>query len=98
MKLEEVKTAKGILKYRNPTVIETISLVKMLREYFATDDTIGAKLAIMEKLKDFLDYSDLEGIKNFEELNEHGEEMTSALFEISDTILNKVVAAFAKKA
>jgi hypothetical protein len=30
-------------------------------------------------------------------LNQHGEEMTGALYSIADDILNKIVGAFAKK-
>lgn len=92
-----IETSKGVLKYRNPSIIETISLVRLLRDYFASQDMIGAKLVIMENIKELLDYSELEGIKNFEELNDNGEEMVAALYEISDVILNKVVGAFSKK-
>lgn len=92
-----IKTSKGILKYRNPSIIETIALVRMLREFFSKEDTVGARLLIMENIKDLLDYSELDGIKTFDELNKYGEEFTSALYQISDEILNKVVGAFAKK-
>lgn len=95
--MNSIETSKGVLKYRNPSIIETISLVRLLRDYFASQDMIGAKLVIMENIKELLDYSELEGIKNFEELNDKGEEMVAALYEISDVILNKVVGAFSKK-
>lgn len=95
--MSSVKTAKGVLKYRNPTIIETISLVRLLRDYFTSQDMIGAKLLIMENVKDLLDYSEMDGIKTFDDLNNSGEDMTGPLYEISDVILNKVVGAFSKK-
>jgi len=95
--LNGIKTSKGFLKYRNPTIIETIALVKLLRDHFTNEDTVGARLAIMENIRDLLDYSELNDIKNFDELNKYGDEFTSALYQISDEILNKVVGAFAKK-
>lgn len=96
--MNRVETSKGVLKYRNPTIIETISLVRILREYFATEDTIGAKLAIMENIKDLFDYSEMNEIKSFDDMNKNGAEMTSVLYQISEEILDRVVGAFAKKA
>lgn len=95
--MNRIQTPKGVLKYRNPTIIETISLVRLLREYFSSQDMIGAKLLIMENIKDLLDYSELDGIKSFEDLNSNGDEMLAAIYEVSDIILNKIVGAFAKK-
>jgi hypothetical protein len=95
--MNRVETSKGVLKYRNPTIIETIALVKILREFFATEDLVGAKLKVMENIKDLLDYSEMNDIKNFDDLNSFGEEMTGVLYDISGVIFNKVVGAFAKK-
>lgn len=95
--MNKYQTPKGFLKYRNPTIIETIALVRVLREYFTNDDLVGARLKIMENIQPLLDYSEMDGIKSFEDLNEHGTDVVGALYEISDEILNKVVGAFAKK-
>lgn len=95
--MNEIVTSKGVLKYRNPTVLENMHLLKSAREFFKENDPIGAKVAIMEKISPLLDYSGLDGISNFDELNQHGDEMTMPLSEIADVILNKVAGAFAKK-
>ena len=87
----------GILKYRNPTVIENMHLLKDAKDFFKNEDPIGAKISIMEKIGPLLDYSELNGISSFEELNKHGEEMTLPVSLIADEILNKLVGAFAKK-
>ena len=94
--MNKIETSKGFLKYRDPTVIEAISLVRLLRDYFTTDDLVGARLTIMENIKHLLDYSELHEIKSFEDLN-NCTEMIGPLYSISDEILNKVVGAFAKK-
>jgi len=95
--LNRYQTPVGFLKYRNPSIVETIKLVRILREYFSNDDLVGARLSIMENISDLLDYSEMEGVKNFDDLNKQGTEVVSALYEISDEILNKVIGAFAKK-
>lgn len=95
--MNSIKTSHGVLKYRNPTIIETIALIKILREYFANEDLIGARLSIMENIKDILDYSEMDNIKNFDDLNNAGIELVGALYNIADEILNKVVGAFGKK-
>jgi hypothetical protein len=95
--LNRIETALGVLKYRNPTVIENMHLLKEAKDYFRKEDPIGAKIAIMEKVGPLLDFSEMNGIKSFEELNQHGEEMTLPISLIADEILNKLVGAFAKK-
>jgi hypothetical protein len=95
--MNKVKTSKGFLKYRNPTILETVALVRVLRQFFADEDMVGAKLAVMENITNIFDFSEMDGIKNFDEMNAHGEEMVGVLYSISDEILNKVVGAFAKK-
>lgn len=86
------------MKYRNPTVIENMKLLKEAKEFFRLEDPIGAKISIMEKIAPLLDYSEMDGITNFDELNNYGEDMTLPISIIADEILNKLVAAFSKKA
>lgn len=95
--MNKIETSKGVLKYRNPSIIETISLIKILRKSLSDDDLIEAKLSIMENIDKLLDYSEMTEINSFEELNKHGEEMTGVLYTVADDILNKIVGAFAKK-
>ena len=95
--MNKIATPKGVLKYRNPTVIENMKLLKDAKEFFKSEDPIGAKISIMEKLEPLLDFSELDGIKSFEELNSFGDEMTLPLSLIADEILNKLVGAFVKK-
>jgi hypothetical protein len=96
--MNQIQTSKGILKYRNPTIIENMHLLKEAKEYFKNEDPIGAKISIMERIGPLLDFSEMDGIKSFEELNNHGDEMTLPISDIADYILNKLVVAFSKKA
>jgi hypothetical protein len=95
--MNQIQTSKGILKYRNPTIIENMHLLKEAKEYFKNEDPIGAKISIMERIGPLLDFSEMDGIKSFEELNNHGDEMTLPISDIADYILNKLVVAFSKK-
>jgi hypothetical protein len=96
--LNRIETSKGVLKYRNPTVIENMKLLKEAKEFFRLEDPVGAKISIMEKIAPLLDYSEMEGVTNFDELNSFGEDMTLPISIIADEILNKLVVAFSKKA
>jgi hypothetical protein len=96
--MNRIETSKGVLKYRNPTVIENMKLLKEAKEFFRLEDPVGAKISIMEKIAPLLDYSEMEGVTNFDELNNFGEEMTMPISIIADEILNKLVVAFSKKA
>ena len=95
--MNRIETSKGVLKYRNPTVIENMHLLKDAKVYFQNEDPIGAKISIMEKIGPLLDYSELEGIESFDELNSFGDEMTLPVSQVADEILTKLVGAFAKK-
>lgn len=95
--MNRIETSLGVLKYRNPTVIENMHLLRDAKEFFAKEDPIGAKISIMEKIGPLLDFSEMNDIKSFEELNNHGDEMTMPISMIADSILNKLVSAFAKK-
>lgn len=95
--MNEIKTAKGILKYRNPTVFENMAMLRSAREYFEKNDVVGAKMEIIKQLPPLLDYSSLDGITSFDELEKDGENMTLPLSELADTILSKVSGAFQKK-
>ena len=93
-----VGTSKGKLKYRLPTVIENLKILKAVRECYITGDDLGAKIVVIELIEPLLDYSEMEEIKNFQNLNQHGQEMTLPVSEIADVILGKISEAFAKKA
>lgn len=95
--MNRIETSLGVLKYRNPTVIENMHLLKDAKEHFRNEDPIGAKIAIMEKVAPLLDFSEMNGISNFDELNKCGAEMTLPISQIADEILTKLVGAFAKK-
>lgn len=95
--MNRIETSKGILKYRNPTVIENMKLLKEAKEFFKNEDPIGAKISIMEKLGPLLDFSEMLDVKSFEELNNFGDEMTLPLSQIADEILEKIVSVFSKK-
>jgi hypothetical protein len=96
--MNQIQTSRGVLKYRNPTIIENMHLLKETKEFFKNEDPIGAKISIMERIGPLLDFSEMEGVKSFDELNNHGDEMTLPISEIADVILNKLVVAFSKKA
>lgn len=95
--MNRIETPKGVLKYRYPTVIENMQFLKKSKDFFRDNDPIGAKISIMENLEPMLDYSELEGISNFAELNSYGEEMTMPLSQIADDIMEKISEAFKKK-
>jgi hypothetical protein len=95
--MNEIKTSKGMLKYRNPTVFENMAMLKAAKEHFANNDAVQAKIEIMKQLAPLLDYSLMEGINSFEELCQDGDEMTLPLSELADVVLQKVSGAFVKK-
>jgi hypothetical protein len=97
MSQKKYETSMGVLKYRTPTIIENMKLMKSAKEYFISNDPIGAKICIMENMGPLLDFSEMNGVSSFDELNAIGDEMTMVMSEIADDVLNRVVGAFSKK-
>lgn len=94
--MNSVKTSKGSLKWRSPTILENAKLLKGARKALAEGDILDAKIVVMEMVQDLLDYSEME-VKTFEELNKLGDEMLSPMMEIAEKILDRLIEALAKK-
>lgn len=95
--MNKVETPRGVLKYRNPTILENMKLLKAAKEGLSRGDILDARIAIMENIDSLLDYSEMKDVKNFTELNELGDEMTIFVSNIAENVLDKLVGAFSKK-
>ena len=95
--MNKVETTRGVLKYRNPTIVENMKLLKVAKEGLAKGDILEARILIMENIEQLLDFSEMKDVKNFSELNNLGEEMTIYLSNIAEEILEKLITAFSKK-
>lgn len=95
--MNEIKTAKGILKYRNPNVFENHEILRSAKSFFAADDAIGAKIEVMKNMGPLVDFSGIEGASSYDDLVGMGEDMTLPLSQIADELLSKVTKAFQKK-
>lgn len=95
--MQEVKTSKGVLKFKSPDVFQNHEFLRSARPFFAADDAIGAKIQILKDMGPLIDYSGIEGVTSYEQLCSMGDEMTLPLTNIADKILEKVTQAFKKK-
>lgn len=95
--MNKIETTRGILKYRNPTIIENMKLLKAAKLGLSTGDIMDAKIAVMENIEPLLDFSEMKDVKSFDDLNNLGDEMTYHLAGIADNILDKIIGVFTKK-
>lgn len=95
--MNKIETTRGVLKYRNPTIIENMKLLKAAKLGLSTGDIMDAKIAVMENIEPLLDFSEMKDVKSFDDLNNLGDEMTYHLAGIADSILDKIIGVFTKK-
>jgi hypothetical protein len=95
--MNKIETTRGVLKYRNPTIIENMKLLKAAKLGLSTGDIMDAKIAVMENIEPLLDFSEMKDVKSFDDLNNLGDEMTYHLAGIADNILDKIIGVFTKK-
>ena len=94
--MNEIKTPRGTLLWRSPTILENARLLKAARKALSEGDILDAKASIIEMVGELLDFSKME-VKSFEELNKLGDEMTGPVMQIAENILDRLIEAFAKK-
>jgi hypothetical protein len=95
--LNKIETSHGVLKYRNPTILENMKLLKGAKDALAMGDILDAKISIVENIEPLLDFSEMKDVKSFDDLNKLGDEMTLHVSDIAESVLEKIVSVFAKK-
>jgi hypothetical protein len=96
MKWLEKKTSKGTLKYRLPNVVEGYEFLALVENTQGTSGFFKAKAKFISNLAPLLDYTNC-GYPSFDDLLNDKENMMQPLSEISQEVLDDIMAAFSKK-
>ena len=94
--MKEKQTAKGVLKYRMPNVIEGFEFLSMIESIKTGTDLFKVKGKFISKMDNIVDYS-LCDYKSWDELINDKENMFHPLSEIAQEIFNDVTAVLVKK-
>lgn len=92
----ELKTEKGVLKYRLPNIIEIYDLIEdsgILKGVHA----FTLKRNMVASIGKFIDFSDIEGVNSYEDLLSDVDCMIFPLGEIADVYIEKIVSVLKKK-
>ena len=95
--MKEIITAKGVLKYRMPNILEAYDLLDASGVSEGVKSTLKLKRNIMSNMGFLVDFSAIEGASKYEDLFEMVEEMISPLSDIADEVIIKAFDAFKKK-
>ena len=93
----EIKTEKGILKYRMPNILEAYDLLDASGITSGETSNLKLKKNIISFMGGYIDFSGIEGITKYEELFEDVENMMQPLSEIADLMVAKCFTVFKKK-
>lgn len=95
--MKEIKTSKGILKYRMPNVLEVYDILDVSGVNSGVSDSLKIKRNIISEMGYLIDISSIEGVSSYEELLMLTDEMILPLSDISDEIMSKIFELFKKK-
>jgi hypothetical protein len=96
MKWLEKETAKGVLKYRMPNIIEAYDLLEFSGVSEGVKSNLKLKRNIVENMGSLLDFSGLEGVSSFDDMLSELD-LIHPVSEIADEIILKAFGAFGKK-
>lgn len=96
--MKEIQTAKGMLKYRMPNVLEAYDMLEASGISTGESSTLKLKRNIMASMGPMIDTSMIDGAPSYQELLEDVDDMIQPLGEIADEIILKAFSAFKKKA
>lgn len=98
MQYKEIKTEKGVLKYRDPNCLEVYDMLEASGIYIGETSSNRLKRNITAAMGAMIDTSEIEGKPTYEELLNDVENMMIPLSEISDHIILRAFEAYKKKA
>jgi hypothetical protein len=92
------ETAKGILKYRMPNILEAYDLLESAGQGGAIKPSIlSMKRNIISSMGSLVDFSSVDGVKSYDDLLTLTDDMIQPLSDIADEIIVKTFDAFKKK-
>ena len=95
--MKEIKTKKGILKYRMPNILEAYDILEASGISNGESSTLKLKKNIIAVMNPFIDFSGIKKAESYNDLLEDTEDMLGPLSEIADEIILKSFVAFKKK-
>ena len=97
MEYKEIKTEKGILKYRMPNIVEAYKFLGKIGVFKKDQDMGEIKGKAIEELAIFLDIKGIPNVATFDDLLVDIEKMAEPLSDIADEVLRKALLVFKKK-
>ena len=97
MQYKEIKTEKGVLRYRMPNILESYDILECSGVTEGKPSQLKMKRNIIASMGHLLDFSAIEEFKSYEDVLNDTENMIVPLGEIADLVIIKAFSAFKKK-
>jgi RecJ-like exonuclease len=92
----EIKTNKGVLKYRLPDISEGYDYLSLVDVINTSSDVFIIKSKIIKKMGELLEFKEL-GYETYQDVLNDKENMREALSEISKNIFDDIIELLGKK-
>ena len=96
MKWREIKTEKGILKYRLPNIEEGFAFLALIDTVRTLQDGFRIKGSFIPKMKDLVDYKAL-AYESYEDFLDDTENNFYAMAQIADEVFGSIMDVLLKK-
>jgi hypothetical protein len=94
--MKEIKTNKGVLKYRLPNIAEGYDYLCLVDQVSTAQDIFRIRGVIINKMGDLINYKEL-GYSNYDEVLNDKENMRDILASISKEVFDDVIELISKK-
>lgn len=96
-KMKQIKTKKGVLKYRMPNILEAYDLLDASGVSSGETNALKLKRNIMANMSKLIDFSECKDIQAYEDIIADVETFIEPLGSIADEVILKTFTAFKKK-
>jgi hypothetical protein len=97
MNFFEIKTDKGVLKYRMPNILEAYDLLDASGINSGNYNMLKLKRNIIESMGPLINVESIEGYESYNDLLLDTENMMAPLSAIADEVIEKTFDVFKKK-
>lgn len=95
--MNEIKTSKGILKYRMPNIIEVYDILDTAKIFDPNKNLIQIRGEIVKNISPLIDFSELKDVNSYEDLINNPDDFFAPLSDLADVLITKMSELLTKK-
>ena len=95
--MNEIKTSKGVLKYRLPNILEIYDIVEGTSSIKGDHSMMKIRREIIARMSPIVDYSGIKDVSSYEDMLNDPDNFFAPLRDIADVLIAKMSEVITKK-